>query len=133
MAIWATVGGNLGSDAEIRDTKGGSVVSFRMASESLVKGEKTTTWVRVSLWGKRGEALLQHLVKGSKVAVVGELSLSEYKKDGETKTSVEIRCFDVTLMGKPASASGGGGGRPAASAPADDYDETGAADSDIPF
>lgn len=126
--LQAIIAGNIGKDAEIRDTKGGSVVSFSVASESRVKGEKVTTWVRVSIWGKRAEALHQHLTKGSKVTATGALSTREH--DG--KTYLELNCSDIELMGKPAGASGGGGRAPAASANADDYDASVPAD-DIPF
>ncbi len=89
------IAGNLGRDAELRTTQGGAVCSFSVAVEQRAKGEKKTTWIRCSLWGKRGEALVPHLTKGSRVAVVGELSLHEY----EGKTSLECRVSEVTLLG----------------------------------
>lgn len=89
------IAGNLGKDAETRSTQSGAVCSFYVAVEQRVKSEKKTTWVRCSLWGKRGEALAQYLRKGSRVAVVGELSLHEY----EGKTSLECRVSEVTLLG----------------------------------
>lgn len=127
--LQATIAGNIGKDAEIRDTKGGAVVSFSVASESRQRGEKVTTWVRVSIWGKRGEALHPHLTKGSKVTATGSLSTREH--DG--KTYLEINCSDIELMGKPAGA-GGGGGKSSGTAPshADDYD-TGGGFEDAPF
>ena len=77
--INTVVTGNLGQDAELRTTANGDVLcSFSVASNSKVKGEKVTTWVKCTLWGKRGEALSQYLTKGTKVAVAGELSLNEY-------------------------------------------------------
>jgi single-strand DNA-binding protein len=98
--IHGMIAGNIGGDAEIRQTQDGqSVCSFSVASSSKVKGNEVTTWVRCSMWGKRGEALSKFLIKGAKVSVVGALSMRSYEKNGETKTSLECRVDDVALMG----------------------------------
>lgn len=95
--IAATVVGNLGRDAELKTVGNTSVLSFAVASERKAKGEKTTTWVSCSLWGSRGEALAQYLVKGTKVAVTGELSTRESAKTG--KTYLEVRVDQLELLG----------------------------------
>jgi single-strand DNA-binding protein len=98
--IHGMIAGNLGGNAELRQTKDGqSVCSFSVASSTKVKGNKVTTWVRCSMWGKRGESLSQFLNKGTQVAVVGELTMRTYEQGGETKTSLECRVDDVALMG----------------------------------
>lgn len=121
--IQAFVTGNLGKDAEMRQAGKDSVCSFSVASGRKVKGEEQTTWVRCSLWGKRGEALAQYLTKGSKVAVAGELSTREY----QGKMYVELRVAEIELMG------GKGGGR--TEAPREETPTTsGGGDmDDIPF
>ena len=113
--------GNLGRDAEIRTTQGGGVCSFSVAVEQRKGKEKTTTWVRCSLWGKRGEVVAQYLTKGTRVAVTGELSLHEY----QGKTTLECKVGEVTMLG--------GGARSAAtSKPADADDNRGYADGGDP-
>jgi single-strand DNA-binding protein len=98
--ISTTVAGNLGKDAELRHTPNGdSVCSFSVASNSKRGDKDVTTWVRCSLWGKRGTALMQYLTKGTRVAVSGSLSLREYDKDGEARTSLELNVQDVALLG----------------------------------
>ena len=57
--------------------------------------EKITNWWRVSIWGKRGEALAQYLTKGASVTVIGEFSLTEY--DG--KPQLNIRANEIALQG----------------------------------
>ena len=42
---------------------------------------------------------MQYLTKGTRVAVSGSLSLREYDKDGETRTSLELNVQDVALLG----------------------------------
>lgn len=91
-----TIAGNIGKDAETRTTQGGdTVTSFNVAVEERTGKEKTTIWFSCSLWGKRGDALVQYLTKGSKVAVSGDLSTREH----EGKTYLQVRADQVTLMG----------------------------------
>lgn len=98
--IFITVAGKLGSDATTRQVGADSVTSFSVASDSKVKGEKVTTWVRAQVWGKRGEALAQYLIKGQSVTIAGIGSLRSYvNKDGKSVTDLEIKVSDVALMG----------------------------------
>jgi single-strand DNA-binding protein len=93
--IFSTITGNLGRDAELKDTRGGPVLSFSVASEEKIGQEKTTTWIRCSLFGKRATALALYLVKGTKVAVFGPIRLHEY----QGKTSLECSVSELVLMG----------------------------------
>jgi len=116
-----TVAGNLGRDAEIKQTSAGPVLEFTVASSTKRGGNETTTWVRCSMFGKRGEALSRYLTKGTSVTVVGELSAREYQdKQGQTKTSLDVRASDIKLQG------GGQHRAPAPTRePGDDTDEDG--------
>ena len=64
----AIVTGNVGKDAEIRTTPSGDAVcSFDVCSN---KGD-VATWVRCSVWGKRGEKLAEFIKKGTRVTAAG--------------------------------------------------------------
>lgn len=104
--ISAVVAGNLGKDSEVRQAGNSTVCSFSVASSTKVKGEEVTTWVRCSLFGKRGEALAEYLTKGKSVCVSGGLTTREY----EGKTYIEMRVDDVKLMGGKESGGQSGGG-----------------------
>jgi single-strand DNA-binding protein len=117
--------GNLGSDAEVRSTPDGtSVCSFSVAVKSGYGDKAKTIWVDCSIWGKRAEGgLPQYLVKGSQVAVSGELSTREY----EGKTYLSVRVGEIDLVGgRPGDAA-----KPAAQPqkPFDDLDDG----SSLPF
>ena len=132
--IQAFVTGNIGNDAEIRQAGNTSVCSFSVASSKKKKGEETTTWVRCSLWGNRGESLAQHLTKGKRVAVTGELSTREHNG----KTYVELNVSEIDFMGggKPAAPGAGDDAPPARSrgaAPPADDDRFANDDGEIPF
>ena len=91
-----TIAGRIGRDAELRTTQSGDTVSgFTVAVDVRQGREKVTNWWRVSLWGKRAEALNQYLTKGASVTVMGEFSLSEY----EGKPQLNIRASEIALQG----------------------------------
>ena len=94
--------GNLGRDSEVRYTAAGdAVVSFSVGVKSGYGDKATTTWARCSMFGKRGESVAPYLVKGQLVGVSGEVSMREWQdKDGLTRTSLEVRANDVTLLGR---------------------------------
>lgn len=93
-----TITGNLGKDAELRNTPSGESVCQFSVADSQGK-EKPSIWWRCSLWGKRAETLSQYLLKGQQVTVVGQVTEREYQKDGETKKAMEVRVTDIALQG----------------------------------
>lgn len=96
-----TFTGNLGKDAEQRYTPdNNSVVSFSVAVKSGFGQKEKTSWVKCSIWGKRGEGVFPYLKKGSLVGVSGEFVLADWTdKDGATRVSAEVRVNEVTLLG----------------------------------
>jgi len=94
--------GNLGNPAEQRYLPNGdSIVSFNVAVKSGYGEKASTTWVRCSMFGKRGEAVLTYLVKGQLVGVCGEATLRDWQdKEGAKRSSLEVRVNDLSLLGK---------------------------------
>src|ERR1700733_6826631 len=157
--------GNLGADPELRVTPGGqAVLKLRLATnetyldKNQVRQERTE-WHRITVWGRRAEALGKILTKGDSLFVEGRLQTSSYEKNGEKRYSTDSVANNIILSGgraggegAPGGASGGGGGggraRPPASGgggggsepPFDDYDQgggggapTAGGNDDIPF
>jgi single-strand DNA-binding protein len=109
-----TITGNVGKDPEQRTTQGGdTVTSFSVAVRQGFKQDAPTVWYRCSVWGKRGDTIKQHLSKGTKATVVGELTIGEY----QGKPQYEVRVADVDWQPKgdrqqqdrQSSGQGGGG------------------------
>lgn len=96
-----TAVGRLAADAELRFTSSGDpILGFRVASDVGFGDKKTTNWFTCSVWGKRGESLAPHLIKGSQVTVFGTLTLREWTdKDGLKRMSPDIRVDDIALQG----------------------------------
>jgi single-strand DNA-binding protein len=104
--------GNLGRDPEMRYTPQGTpVCTFSIASNERRKnaaGEQqdTTTWFRVTVWGKQAEAVSKYLTKGRSVYVEGRLHLEEWTdKEGKPRYTLEVNASDVHFIdGAQASA-----------------------------
>jgi single-strand DNA-binding protein len=153
--------GNLGADPELRVTAGGqAVLKLRLATNETyldrnnVRQERTE-WHRVTVWGRRAEALGKILQKGDLLCVEGRLQTSSYEKNGEKRYSTEVVANNIVLpgggrgRGEGAVVRDGGGARaprePAgAEAPFEDFADAGGAgqgstgggtnaDDDIPF
>ena len=133
--------GNLGRDADLKWTAGGTAVAHFSIATSDAWTDKSgnpqerTEWHRITLWGKTADALAEYLTKGKQVYVEGKLQSSEYTdKEGVKRKTTEIRADRIVLLGggerKPSTQhvrdEDVGHGEPVTSARAD-------FDDDIPF
>ncbi len=103
--------GNLGKDAELKRTPGGSAVTTLSLATTDVytdrdgQRQEKTEWHRVVVWGKTAESLSEYLVKGKQIYVEGRLQTRSWDdKDGNKRYTTEIRSDRIVLLG-------GGGGR----------------------
>jgi single-strand DNA-binding protein len=138
--------GNLGRDAELRYTPGGSPVATLNLATTEVWNDKSgqrqekTEWHRVVLWGKTAESLNEYLTKGKQIYVEGRLQTRQWDdKDGNKRYTTEIRGDRIVLLSGGGGGMGGGGGRQQAraggGAPEEPMLEPGGelTDDDIPF
>lgn len=97
-----TFTGNLGKDAEVRHTAGGTVVcSFSVAVTSGYGDKKQTSWIDCALFGKRAEGgLVPFLKKGTKVGISGELTVNKWQKGEKSGTSVNVNVSTLDLLGE---------------------------------
>ena len=94
-----SISGNLGKDCEQRFLADGTAVASFSVADSQGK-DKPTIWWSAQLFGKRAESLAPFLVKGQQVTVIGNVTQREYTdKDGNKRTSMDVRVNDVALMG----------------------------------
>lgn len=97
--------GNLGANAEFHSENGNEFVSFKVAHTDRYKGsdgqdKEETVWVSCVLNG-RADKLLQYLVKGTKVCVVGDASVRTYhsKKMQRLVAGVNVFVRQIELIG----------------------------------
>lgn len=112
MPINATITGCLARDPELKSTsKGTTLVSCTIPVDTGWGESKTTTWWRITLFGKRAEVVAQHLTKGKWAMFSGPVSVREYtKKDGSTGTSAEMTANDFHFVGNKSDNDSNGGG-----------------------
>lgn len=76
-------------------------MSFSVGVKAGFGDKASTVWARCSMFGKRGQSVSPYLQKGQLVGVSGEMSAREWTdKQGMTRTSIEVRVNDLTLLGK---------------------------------
>ena len=104
-----TIIGNLTKEPELRSTPDGiSVCGFTVAVNRKYHrdGEPEADFFRVSAWREKGENCAKYLQKGSKVCVVGAVSVRTYTgSDGTVRASLEISAADeVEFISRPKEA-----------------------------
>lgn len=134
-----TIVGYLGKDPEIRYLPDSTAVcSFSVATTEKTKrggeSQEQTTWFRVAVWGKQGEACSQYLAKGSQVYIEGRLSQNDYTdRDGNRRSSLEVRANDVQFLDRQPRGDGQDQPRAAAAKASHEQHGFGASDDSVPF
>ena len=124
--------GYVGQNARLNTMPSGDLVcSWSLGVSSGPKDNPQTLWVDCSMWGNRAEKLHTHIIKGSALAVSGDVGLRQYTgKDGSEKAVITCRVDKLTFMS-------GKGERhdtaPAASTPVAERSQPDPDEEDIPF
>lgn len=85
--------GRLTRDPELRFTpgKGTAITRFSLAVTRYVKdGENTADFINCVAFGKKAETISTYCIKGSKVAIGGNLKTGSYEKEGITRYTVDV-------------------------------------------
>ena len=129
--------GNLGRDAEVKVTGGGTTVAtFSLATAERVKqgGEwkDSTEWHNCVAFGRLAEIVRDYTSKGARLLVEGRLQTRSWddKESGQKKYRTEIILADVTLLDGAKKKDAGDGYEPGYAYTRDrDVND----DPDIPF
>lgn len=99
------ISGNLTRDPEIRNTQSGmAVMGFGMAVNDRRKNPHTGEWedyanyIDCTMFGTRAESVSRFLSKGTKVTVEGKLRWSQWERDGQKRSKVEVVVDEIELM-----------------------------------
>lgn len=137
------ISGNLTRDPELRSTASGlPVLGFGVAVNDRRKNQQTGDWedypnfIDCTMFGARAESLSRFLSKGTKVSIEGKLRWSQWEREGQKRSKIEVIVDELEFMSSrndSASASSGNY-TPAALAAAPVVDASSSVyDEDIPF
>lgn len=91
------IAGNVGRDAELRQTGGGDpVLNFSVAVDNGKDkngNKRDATWWDCSIWGKRATALQNMITKGTKLTITGRPSAREHNGKVYMQCSVDQLAF----------------------------------------
>jgi len=97
--------GNLGSDPVLKNTQSSSVLTLSIAcNESYLDRNRVrqerVEWIRVTIWGKRAEALAKFLRKGASVYAEGPMRTRSYEdREGIKRYTTEIAATNIIVNG----------------------------------
>ena len=100
------ISGNIGGDPSLRQTASGmQVLSFSVAVNDRVKGEDgqwtdRPNWIDCTMFGARAQSVSRFLSKGSKVAIEGKLRWSQWERDGQKRSKIEVIVDEIEFMGQ---------------------------------
>lgn len=96
--------GKLGKDSERGSYSNGQYLKFSVAENVGWGDKKTTNWWNCTLFGKQAEgSLMDYLLKGAQVFIVGEVSFTQ-GNDGKTYNNLTIK--HIELVGSKQSNGG---------------------------
>ena len=109
-----TLSGNLGRDAEVRETKDHVLVTRFTIAYPMRKRDGDGTWVDETGWidavifGVRGEKLSAYLTKGCPVTVSGRLNYSTFiGQDSVRRTTHEVVIEEIAFGSRKPKADSG--------------------------
>jgi single-strand DNA-binding protein len=110
------ISGNLTRDAELRRTQSGmAILNLGVAVNDRRRNNQTGEWedyanfIDCVLFGARAEAIANYLVKGTKVAIEGKLRWSQWERDGQKRSKIEVVIDEIEFMSSRSAGQGSGG------------------------
>ena len=100
-----TITGNLTRDPDLRSTSGGlPVLGFGVAVNDRRRNQQTGEWedypnfIDCTMFGARAQSISRFLSKGSKVAIEGKLRWSQWERDGQKRSKIEVIVDEIEFM-----------------------------------
>ena len=107
--------GNLTRDGELRRTQSGmAILALGVAVNDRRRNPATGEWedyanfIDCVMFGSRAEGLANYLTKGTKVAIEGKLRWSQWERDGQKRSKIEVIVDEIEFMSSRNAGQGGG-------------------------
>lgn len=99
------ISGNLTRDPELRRTQSGmAILTFGVAVNDRRRNPQTGEWedyanyIDCTMFGNRAESLSNYLSKGTKVTIEGKLRWSQWERDGQKRSKIEVIVDELEFM-----------------------------------
>lgn len=99
------ISGNLTRDPDLRSTASGMpVLGFGVAVNDRRKNQQTGEWedypnfIDCTMFGARAQSVSRFLSKGSKVTIEGKLRWSQWERDGQKRSKIEVIVDEIEFM-----------------------------------
>ena len=99
------ISGNLTRDVDLRTAQSGMpVLGFGVAVNDRRKNQQTGEWedypnfIDCTMFGARAQSVSRFLSKGSKVAIEGKLRWSQWERDGQKRSKIEVVVDEIEFM-----------------------------------
>lgn len=99
------VSGNLTRDPELNRTAGGTdVLLLGMATNDRVKDPGSGQWrdrpnyIDCTMFGSRAKGVAPYLSKGTKVCIEGKLRWSQWERDGQKRSKLEVIVEELEFL-----------------------------------
>lgn len=101
-----TISGNLTRDPEVRTTQSGMpVMAIGIAVNDRRRNSQTREWedcpnfIDCTLFGNRAQNVSEYISKGSHVTISGKLRWSQWERDGQKRSKIEVIIDDIDFTG----------------------------------
>ena len=101
------ISGKVTRDPELRSTQGGmEILALGVAVNDRRKNQQTGEWedcpnfVDCVMFGNRAKSVSRFLSKGSKVAIEGKLRWSQWERDGQKRSKIEVIVDEIEFMSR---------------------------------
>lgn len=122
------ISGRLTRDPELRQTAGGTpvlgmgvAVNDRRRNVQTGQWEDYTNFIDCTMFGARAESLSRILTKGMLVCIEGRLRWSQWERDGQKRSKIEVIVDELELPSRGQGAQDGGVPQAYAPAPQQSY------------
>lgn len=99
------ISGNLTRNAELRQNASGLpvlglgvAVNDRRRNQASGAWEDYTNFIDCTMFGTRAEGIAPYLTKGTKVAIEGKLRWSQWERDGQKRSKIEVIVDEIEFL-----------------------------------
>lgn len=131
--------GRIGGDIELsylNNENKTAVAKFSLAVKRRFarEGKQDTDWFSVDCLGKTAENLSKFFKKGDMIAIVGEMHIDQYEKDGQKRSMPRVKADEWSFCGGKSNSEGGSAPqKPKPTAQEGFYPVNNDLDDDLPF